>query len=82
MGRINQMLVRQPFLTFGLPFIGIMVASSFLLENFTQIRYERQQLREQTLSKEQELGIQRNRRKVDLREEYNVGFALFGAHIF
>lgn len=61
---------RRPFLTFGLPFIGILVASSFALSSLTSTRYELREQKVQTMNKEEALNMDKNRRKVDIREEY------------
>lgn len=50
-----------------------MVAGSFFLTPATAIRYEKHDRRVQRLSKEEELGIGKNARKVDMKEEYYVG---------
>lgn len=65
-------LARHPFALFGLPFIVTMVAGSFFLTPATAIRYEKHDRRVQRLSKEEELGIGKNARKVDMKEEYYV----------
>jgi cytochrome c oxidase assembly protein subunit 16 len=85
-------LTKHPFLLFGLPFIGIMVAGSFFLTPATALRYERHDRKVQQLSKEEAMGlglkgpdgdtssaIKRNpRRRVigSEREEYYVGLTL------
>ncbi|KAK8864697.1 hypothetical protein IAR55_001949 [Kwoniella newhampshirensis] len=61
---------RHPFLLFGLPFMGIIVASSFALQEFTQTRYDYQASKVQSMGVEEELGMRGDRRKVDLRDEY------------
>ncbi|KAI9639702.1 cytochrome c oxidase assembly protein COX16-domain-containing protein [Dioszegia hungarica] len=63
---------RRPFLVFGLPFLSIVVASSFALEGFTRTRYDLRDQQVQTLSKEEELGMKQGRKKVDIKEEYYV----------
>jgi len=63
-------LAKHPFILFGLPFIATMVAGSFFLTPATAIRYEKHDRRMRRLSKEEELGIGKDRRKVDMREEY------------
>ncbi|KAH9984260.1 cytochrome c oxidase assembly protein COX16-domain-containing protein, partial [Russula vinacea] len=57
-------LKRHPAL-FGVPFLLVMVGASFGLQAFTQTRYD---LHSQ--SREQELGLDRNRKRFDAREEY------------
>lgn len=47
-----------------------MVAGSFFLTPATAIRYERHDRKVRQLSKEEELGIGKDRRKVDMNEEY------------
>ncbi|PHH76328.1 hypothetical protein CDD80_1597 [Ophiocordyceps camponoti-rufipedis] len=72
-GRYRALMKKHSFLAFGLPFISIIVAGSFVLTKATAIRYERHDRRVRQLSKEEELGMQKGGRKVDMREEYNVG---------
>ncbi|KAL7008828.1 Cytochrome oxidase assembly [Cystobasidiomycetes sp. EMM_F5] len=61
---------RHPFLYFGLPFVAVVVAGSFGLSSLTQTRYDLRASRVQTMSKEDELRMDKNRKKVDIREEY------------
>lgn len=61
---------KHPFALFGLPFIATMVAGSFFLTPATAIRYEKHDRKQRQLSKEEELGLGKNRRKVDINEEY------------
>lgn len=63
---------RRPFMFFGLPFLGIVVVSSFALQTFTQTRYDLDNQKVQAVSKEEELGMSKERKKVDIREEYYV----------
>ncbi|KAL1301672.1 hypothetical protein AAFC00_005889 [Neodothiora populina] len=55
---------------FGLPFIATMVLGSFFLTPATAIRYEKHDRKIKQLSKEEELGIGKDRRRIDLKEEY------------
>jgi cytochrome c oxidase assembly protein subunit 16 len=71
--RYRSALSKHPFLLFGLPFIATMVAGSFFLTPATAIRYEKHDRRVRRLSKEEELGIGKARRRVDMKEEYYVG---------
>jgi cytochrome c oxidase assembly protein subunit 16 len=64
--RYRSLLTKHPFALFGLPFIATMVAGSFFLTPATAIRYVRR------VSKEEELGIGKAGRKVDMKEEYYV----------
>lgn len=47
-----------------------MVAGSFFLTPATALRYERHDRKMRRLSKEEEMGIGKDRRKVDMQEEY------------
>ncbi|KAH8660789.1 cytochrome c oxidase assembly protein COX16-domain-containing protein [Tricladium varicosporioides] len=68
--RYRAQLARHPFLLFGLPFIATMVAGSFFLTPATAIRYEKHDRRVRRLSKEEELGIGKAGRRIDMKEEY------------
>ncbi|GAA6024520.1 hypothetical protein JCM10207_000405 [Rhodosporidiobolus poonsookiae] len=63
-------LRRSPFLLFGLPFLSVVVLSSFALSHFTQTRYDLRDQKVQAVSREEELGMRKDRRKIDVREEY------------
>ncbi|CRG91486.1 Cytochrome c oxidase assembly protein cox16, mitochondrial [Talaromyces islandicus] len=77
-------LTRHPFLLFGLPFISVILAASFVLTPATALRYERYDRKVHQLSKDEEMelglkgadgeeGIKRNpRRRVvgSERDEY------------
>lgn len=65
-------LRRHPFTLFGLPFLSLIVLSSFALSGFTQTRYDYRDQKVQSVSKEDELGMRKDRRKIDVREEYWV----------
>ncbi|KAF2860325.1 hypothetical protein K470DRAFT_270853 [Piedraia hortae CBS 480.64] len=69
-GKYRNSLNRHPFLLFGLPFVLTIVASSFFLTPATAIRYERHDQRVRRVSEEEKLGLGKDRRKVDVREEY------------
>lgn len=68
-------LAKHPFMLFGLPFIGTMVLGSFFLTPATAIRYEKHDRKVRQLSKEEELGIGKDRRRIDLKDEYYVRMA-------
>ncbi|KAK4951098.1 Cytochrome oxidase assembly [Elasticomyces elasticus] len=68
--RYRASLQRHPFLLFGLPFIATMVAGSFFLTPATALRYERHDRKVKQMTKEEELGIGKDRRRIDLKEEY------------
>lgn len=65
-------LRRSPFLFFGLPFLSIIVLGSYALSNFTTIRYERHDEKVKVASEEDLLKLDKDRRRPDIREEYNV----------
>lgn len=69
-GYYRRHMNRYPFLLFGLPFIFTMVAGSFVLTPATALRYERHDRKVKQMSKEEELGIGKDRRRVDINEEY------------
>ena len=70
--KYRAMLSRHPFALFGLPFIATMVLGSFFLTPATALRYERYDRKVRQMTKEEELGIGKDRRKIDLQEEYYV----------
>ncbi|KAJ2934963.1 hypothetical protein H1R20_g1275, partial [Candolleomyces eurysporus] len=55
---------------FGVPFVLLMVAASFGLSSVTQTRYDHHDQRVKQVTKEQELRLDQNRKKFDIREEY------------
>ncbi|OCK82204.1 cytochrome c oxidase-assembly factor COX16 [Lepidopterella palustris CBS 459.81] len=63
-------LRKHPFLLFGLPFVVTIVAGSFFLTPATALRYERHDRKVRQLTTEETLSLGKNRRKVDIREEY------------
>ncbi|KAL9125327.1 MAG: hypothetical protein Q9217_005459 [Psora testacea] len=63
-------LYHHPFALFGLPFLVTMVAGSFFLTPATALRYEKHDRKVKQMTKEEELGIGKDRRKVDITEEY------------
>ncbi len=65
-------LSKHPFALFGLPFIATMVVGSFFLTPATALRYERFDRKVKQLSKEEELGIGKNKRRIDMKDEYYV----------
>ena len=65
-------LRKSPFLFFGLPFLSIIVLGSYALSNFTTIRYERHDQKVKVATEEDLLRLDKDRRRPDIREEYNV----------
>ena len=72
--RYRAMMAKRPFLLFGLPFVSVIVAASFVLTPATAIRYERHDRKVRQMTREEELGLGQAGRRVDLREEYYVSF--------
>ena len=71
--RYRSAISKRPFLLFGLPFLTSIVAGSFILTPATAIRYEKHDRKVKQLTREQELDVRKNPRKVDWRDEYQVG---------
>ncbi|KAK3679372.1 Cytochrome oxidase assembly [Recurvomyces mirabilis] len=68
--RYRQALSKHPFALFGLPFIATMLLGSFFLTPATALRYERHDKKVKQVSEEDRLGMGKNRRRIDLKEEY------------
>ncbi|KAJ7031962.1 cytochrome c oxidase assembly protein COX16-domain-containing protein [Mycena alexandri] len=67
--RLNTLVRKQP-LYFGIPFVLLMVGASFGLTAFTQTKYDYRDKRVKQVTKEQELKLDHDRKKFDIREEY------------
>lgn len=67
---LSSRLRRRPFIYFGLPFLSIVTLASFSLSSFTQTRYDLHNTKVQSVSKEEELRMDKQRKKVDIKEEY------------
>lgn len=70
--RYRAALAKRPFLLFGLPFMAIIVAGSFVLTPATAVRYEKHDRKVRQMTREEELGVGKAGRKVDIRDEYYV----------
>lgn len=70
--KYRRALAKHPFALFGLPFIATMVLGSFFLTPATAMRYERFDRKVKQISQEEALGMTKNKRKIDLKEEYYV----------
>ncbi|KAF4898622.1 Cytochrome c oxidase assembly protein COX16 [Colletotrichum viniferum] len=68
--RYRAMMAKRPFLLFGLPFVAVMVAGSFVLTPATAIRYEKHDRRVRQMTRDEELSMRRSARKVYMKEEY------------
>ncbi|KAK2466615.1 hypothetical protein APHAL10511_000873, partial [Amanita phalloides] len=60
---------RHPAL-FDIPFVLLMVAASYGMATVTQTRYDLHDQKVQQMTREQELGLKKNRKKFDIKEEY------------
>jgi cytochrome c oxidase assembly protein subunit 16 len=72
--RYRKSLQKHPFLLFGLPFLATIVAGSFMLTPATALRYERFDRKNQQVSREEAMGLGKERRKVNMKDEYYVSF--------
>lgn len=61
---------KQPFLLFGLPFTLTIVGAAYGLSYLTQTRYDYNATKVQSVDKAEELRMRKDRKRVDLREEY------------
>lgn len=67
-------MAKRPFLLFGLPFMAVIIGGSFVLTPATAIRYERHDRKVRQMTRDEELGVGKMGRKVDIRDEYYVSF--------
>ncbi|KAK1813305.1 Cytochrome oxidase assembly [Friedmanniomyces endolithicus] len=68
--RYRNALARHPFALFGLPFIATMVLGSFFLTPATALRYERHDMKVRQVTDDERLGIGKDKRRIDMKEEY------------
>ncbi|TGJ81417.1 hypothetical protein E0Z10_g7331 [Xylaria hypoxylon] len=68
--KYRAMMAKHPFFLFGLPFMSIIVAGSFVLTPATAIRYERHDRKVRQLTRDEELGVNKGGRKVNIKDEY------------
>ncbi|CAG8477657.1 17608_t:CDS:2 [Acaulospora morrowiae] len=66
----HQVIRKHSFVLFGLPLILAVVSGSFALSYLTQTRYDVHENKVKKVSKEEQLKINKGRRKVNLQEEY------------
>lgn len=64
------LIAKYPFWFFGLPFMSVIVAASFVLTPATAIRYEKHDRKVRQMTREEELGVKKNARKFNIQEEY------------
>lgn len=79
--RLTPQVRRRPVLFFGLPFVLTIVAGSYGLSALTQTRYDYNATKVQSMSKEEELGMRKDRRRIDIREEYFVSGGLYSSFL-
>ncbi|SNX83681.1 related to ERV1 - mitochondrial biogenesis and regulation of cell cycle [Melanopsichium pennsylvanicum] len=70
LARLAPQVRRRPLLFFGLPFLATIVGASFGLANLTQTRYDYNATKVQTITKQEELRMKKDRKRIDIREEY------------
>lgn len=70
--RYRALLSKHPFLTFGLPFLAVIISGSFVLTPATAVRYEKHDRKVRQMTKNEELNVRRAPRKVDMKDEYYV----------
>lgn len=68
--RLRAQVHQSPTLLFGVPFVSSIVVGSFLLAQLTQARYEQHNSKVRALTQEEKLHLQRDRKPLDIREEY------------
>ncbi|KAI0154108.1 cytochrome c oxidase assembly protein COX16-domain-containing protein [Xylariaceae sp. FL1272] len=68
--KYRSMMARHPFLLFGLPFMSVIVAGSFILTPATAVRYEKHDRKVRQMSRDEELGVGKAGRKVNIKDEY------------
>lgn len=83
--RYRATMAKHPFALFGLPFLAVIVAGSFVLTPATAVRYERHDRKVRQLTKEEELGVGKAGRKVNMKDEYYVSIHIkvlegYGVH--
>ncbi|KAI0119703.1 cytochrome c oxidase assembly protein COX16-domain-containing protein [Daldinia grandis] len=68
--KYRAMMAKHPFLLFGLPFMSVIVAGSFVLTPATAVRYEKHDRRVRQMTREEELGVGKTGRRVNMKDEY------------
>lgn len=68
--RVRAKVHQSPTLLFGVPFVSSIVVGSFFLAQLTQTRYEQHDAKVRALTQEEKLHLQRDRKPLDIREEY------------
>ncbi|KAI1305546.1 Cytochrome oxidase assembly [Mortierella claussenii] len=68
--KFSHSIKKRPVLYFGLPFLLTVVVGSFALSELTATKYNVHDNRTKAMTKEEGLKLSKNRRKLDLQEEY------------
>ncbi|KAI1496610.1 cytochrome c oxidase assembly protein COX16-domain-containing protein [Biscogniauxia marginata] len=68
--RYRAVMAKHPFLLFGLPFMSLIVGGSFILTPATAVRYERHDRRVRQMTRDEELGVGKAGRRVNMKDEY------------
>ncbi|KAJ3062875.1 hypothetical protein HDU99_005073, partial [Rhizoclosmatium hyalinum] len=61
---------QRQFFFFGMPFLATMVGATAMLSNLTQTKFDLKDKKVQAVSKEEELKLDANRKRLNLQEEY------------
>lgn len=69
-GKYEKLVKKNSFLYLGLPMMLSVAFASVLLSNFTAVRYEMRDEKVREVNEEEALSMVRNRRTVDIKDEY------------
>ncbi|KAI9338976.1 cytochrome c oxidase assembly protein COX16-domain-containing protein [Zopfochytrium polystomum] len=61
---------KKGFVFFGLPFVGAMVASSYIMSNVMQTKYDYNDKRVRAITKKEQLKIEEDRKPLNIQEAY------------
>lgn len=76
-GRYSTALKKHHFLLFGLPFFATLFFGSIYLSEFTQVKYTNYDNKVRMMDEEEALSIGRNKRKVNMKDEFYVSILFF-----
>ncbi|KTW28024.1 hypothetical protein T552_01886 [Pneumocystis carinii B80] len=68
--QLNKTIHKYPFLLFGMPFITTILGGAYVLSISQQFRYDSRDQKIKQISEEQALGMKKNRRKINIKDEY------------
>jgi cytochrome c oxidase assembly protein subunit 16 len=66
------LMAKHPFLLFGLPFMSVIIGGSFVLTPATAVRYEKHDRKVRQMTRDEELGVGKTKRRVNMKDEYYV----------